>query len=77
MPIEFKDKDGIYGRISDALEVEYYGRFSSKIEKFVTGLEDFSDGDQAFQDEDVMTHIMLELPDTAPVMEVQRAENTR
>lgn len=76
MPIEFKDGDGIYGRISDALEIHYYGRFN-KIETFVSGLDEFNESDRAFENEDVMTHIMLELPDIAPVIEVQRPPENR
>lgn len=77
MPIEFRDTDGVKGWISEALEVEYYGRFTDEIEKFVSGLEEFCDEDRAFDGEDVMTHVVLELPENAPVVEVQRPVASR
>lgn len=74
MAIEFKDGDRVYGRITDSLEVEYSGRFSSKIEEFVSGLDDFSNDDRKFEDEDVMMHIILELPEIIPVVDVRRLQ---
>lgn len=74
MTVEFKDKDGMYGLISESLEVEYYGRFSNEIEKFVSGLEDFCEDDRLFDGEDVMTHILLELPENAPIIRAERPE---
>lgn len=74
MAIEFKDVDRVYGRITDSLEVEYSGRFSSKIEEFVSGLDDFSNDDREFEDEDVMMHIILELPEIIPVVDVRRLQ---
>lgn len=72
MPIEFRDKDGVKGWISEALEVEYYGRFNDEIVKFVSGLEEFCGEDRVVDGEDVMTHVLLELPENAPVVEVER-----
>lgn len=74
MAIEFKDGDRVYGRITDSLEVEYSGRFSSKIEEFVSGLDDFSNDDRKFEDEDLMMHIILELPEIIPVVDVRRLQ---
>lgn len=72
MPIEFKDRDGMKGRISESLDVEYYGRFSPEIEKFVSRVEGFCDEDRAFDGENVMTHILLELPEIAPIVAIER-----
>lgn len=72
MPIEFRDRDGVKGWISDALEVEYYGRFNDEIVKFVSGVDEFCEEDRAFDGEDAMTHVLLELPENAPVVEVAR-----
>lgn len=72
MAVEFTDKDGMNGRISGSLEVEYYGRYRHEIEAFVSGLEDLCGEDRGFDGEDVMTHILLELPEAAPVIEVER-----
>lgn len=77
MHVEFRDKDGVKGRISEALEVEYYGRFSNEVETFVSGLEEFCEEDRAFDGEDVMTHVVLELPEYAPIIEVERPIATR
>lgn len=72
MPIVFRDRDGVKGWISEALEVEYYGRFADEIERFVSGAEEFCEEDRTFDGEDVMTHVLLELPENAPVIEVER-----
>lgn len=77
MPIEFRDKDGVKGWISEALEVEYYGRFNDEIVKFVSGLEEFCGEDRGADGEDVMTHVLLELPENAPVIEVERPVASR
>lgn len=63
----FVDTEGVEGEITDSLQVDYTGHWQRDIEDFTMSLESNYDGNF-----DVSTHRLLELPDVAPIVEVQR-----
>lgn len=73
MQVHFKDAYGKSGRISESLEVTYSGRWEEEVEDFVGGLKKECSDQQTIEGETITTHILLELPDVAPIVEVRRS----
>lgn len=73
MPVRFRDRRGSRGTISDGLDVEYAGRWQADIERLVADMvAEIGDADQPFDGFDPDSHLLLELPLVAPIVEVQR-----
>lgn len=73
MGIHFTDVKGREGAINDSLKVDYEGTWSEEIEEYVTELEgDVCSEDRAFDGHNVMSHLVMELPEVAPIIEVEQ-----
>lgn len=74
--LRFKDPDGRTGRISETLEIDYDGEWEEEVTR---GLERIKaeagpdDPDDPLHE--VYTLIVLELPDEAPIIEVERTDD--
>lgn len=70
MIVRFKDRSGHYGEVTDSFEVEYSGRWRQEVREVVSRIaEEATD--------DVVTELLLELPEQAPLTEVRRDERDR
>lgn len=71
--IHFKDRRGHRGTISETLDVEYAGRWETEVAESLqrivsaVGADDTSDPPA-----EVFTEIVIELPESVPIMEVER-----
>lgn len=74
--LRFTDPDGRTGRISETLEIDYEGEWEEEV---TSGLERIAADAGAEGPEDplheVYTLIVLELPDEAPIIEVERTDD--
>lgn len=73
MTLTFRDVDGTEGIVTDELEVEYSGAWKREITEFVERLVgEESVEDRWFEGYNEMTHLLIELPEAAPVVEIER-----
>lgn len=73
MTLTFRDVDGAEGTVTDELEVEYSGAWKHEITEFVERLVgEESHHDSWFEGYNEMTHLLIELPEVAHVVEVER-----
>lgn len=73
--ISFVDENGVSGRVSEDLTVEYDGDWLEEIEDFLGELEaEFSieEDREAGSDPDLVHEVLIELPEQVPIVEVER-----
>lgn len=66
--ILFRDIQGHQGTITDELDVNYQGRWEGKIEDCIERI------DAHYPPEEVYNHLVVELPDEAPIDGVERVD---
>jgi len=74
MPLTFQDAHGNRGTVTDALEVEYAGDWADDVESCVARVVDDRDADGGRRPRNVHSELVVELPDAAPVVEVERTD---
>lgn len=73
MSVRFRDRQGSRGTITDALDVDYVGRWQADVERLVGDMVAEADEvDHPFDGSDADSHLLLELPLVAPIVEVER-----
>lgn len=74
--IRFRDPEGRTGQISESLEVAYAGEWEEEVEEGLRRIEaaDTPDGRSEHLME-VYTRIVLELPEVAPIVEIERIDD--
>lgn len=70
MPVTFKDRKGDHGEVTDSFEVRYSGEWKDEVRAVVSEVADETP-------DDVVTELLLELPEQAPLTEVRRDEGDR
>lgn len=71
--LHFTDGYGNSGRITDSLDVWYSGYWEDEVIDFVQGLETDEDVESAgVEDLDPETHVLVELPEEVPIVEIER-----
>lgn len=74
--IQFTDTRGQSGEITESLEVEYDGEWRQEVAEELRRIAAETQRDDPDDPPtDVYTRIVLELPDEAPVREVERTDN--
>lgn len=74
--LHFTDTRGREGEISESLEVEYDGQWRQEVAAELRRIAaEAQQDDPEDPPTDVYTRIVLELPDEAPVKEVERTDN--
>lgn len=77
MTLSFEDTDGRSGRVTETFEVVYAGPWKADVEACVRRIENDHRGDEPDrQADDPYTRLILELPEEAPVVEVERLDTT-
>ena len=66
--VVFRDITGQQGSITDELAVHYQGRWEGEIEE---GLEQIAED---YDSEEMYNHLVVELPEKAPVYRVERVD---
>lgn len=66
--VVFRDLTGQQGSITEGLAVNYQGRWEGEIKEC---LEEIA---QDYESEEMFNHIVVELPEKAPVYRVERAD---
>lgn len=64
----FRDTHGKRGSITEELTVKYQGRWEGQIEECIERI------DEEYAAEEVCDHIVVELPEKAPVDDVERVD---
>lgn len=75
MFISFVDENGVSGRVSEDLTVEYDGDWLEDVESYLAELEDEFTTDEEVQlgpDPDLVQEVLIELPEQLPIVEVER-----
>lgn len=73
--VVFRDADGREGYISEGLEVDYPGKWDEEVEACVARIEDeHSSGSGASPNRAVYNHLLIDLPEVAPIVEVERVD---
>lgn len=67
--ILFRDLQGRQGSITDELDVDYQGRWEGEIEDCIERI------DARYPPEEAYNHIVVELPDEAPIDGVERVDS--
>lgn len=70
MALRFKDRRGHYGVVSDTLDIDYSGHWTQEVRDVVREAKDASL-------EDPMAHLIIELGENAPLIEVSRDDPLR
>lgn len=69
--------DGQRGRVTDSLDVEYSGDWREDVEECVQDVEEDVDaGGEHGRPDDLYTRLVLELPEEAPIVEVEQTDRT-
>lgn len=77
MTLSFKDTDGASGKVTETLDVEYNGSWEEDVEECVQNVEnDLTVTDENISREDLYTRLVLELPEEAPIVEVEQTDLT-
>ena len=77
MTLSFRDTDGQRGRVTDSLDVEYSGDWREDVEECVQDVEEAVDsGGGSEPTDDLYTRLVLELPEEAPIVEVEQTDRT-
>lgn len=71
--LSFKDYNGTTGKVTETLDVEYNGKWKQDVEECVQIVEnDTSPGHETSPSDDPYTRLVLELPEEAPIVEVEQ-----
>lgn len=76
--LSFRDIHGQYGFVTDDLEVEYSGSWKPSVSRYVDQVRDEADpadGDDGAGD--LFDRLIIEMPEQAPIVAVEREEAMR
>lgn len=76
MKVTFRDSNGQTGVISEALEVDYAGEWIGEVEDCIDRVVEDLGGDDGESPADELDHLIVDLPEAAPIVEVQRTDDT-
>lgn len=68
--ILFRDIHGNQGSIDEELDVNYQGRWDGEIEESINQIE------AQYPSKEMYDHLVIELPEAAPVSDVERFDTT-
>lgn len=75
MRLSFEDHNGATGEVTESLDVEYSGNWKEDVEECVRTVEsDLSPGPDTGPAEDPYTRLVLELPEEAPIVEIEQTD---
>lgn len=66
--VVFRDITGQQGSITEGLAVNYQGRWEGEIEECLEQIA------EDYESEEILNHIVVELPEKAPVYRVERTD---
>jgi hypothetical protein len=75
MPLSFEDANGRNGRVTETFEIVYAGSWREDIEACVRRIEnDHHSDDPDRRADDPYTRLILELPEEAPIIEIEQTD---
>ena len=76
MKLSFRDYNGRTGEVTETLDVQYNGNWEEDVEECVGSVEDdLSPGRDTGPAEDPYTRLVIELPEEAPIVEVEQTDS--
>lgn len=72
MSLRFKDNRGRWGTVTESLKVEYSGPWEEEVREVVEEAKGEIPDDVAYDQDDPLSFLVIELPESAPIREVSR-----
>lgn len=76
MRLSFRDTNGTTGTVTETLEVNYNGKWEADVEECVRTVENgLCPTQDASLSDDPYTRLVVELPEEAPIVEVEQTDS--